>query len=170
MLHIGQHKTSVLMNISQWKVTEQCSLWHATLVVCIYSSHYKLKVKCTLVQALRLCTGRTAHRGSRGIALPFHDLSTRRGWGVSIMPRPLFTPRKDTVPIVQEAGWAPGLVWTGVENLAPTRIRSPDRPACSQSLYWLCYAAHQVIITVIHIKVFIQLQLSGLCYSAEVNC
>jgi hypothetical protein len=29
----------------------------------------KIKVKCTLVQALRLCTGRTAHRGSRGIAL-----------------------------------------------------------------------------------------------------
>ena len=28
--------------------------------------HY---VKCTLVQALRLCTGRTAHRGRRGIAL-----------------------------------------------------------------------------------------------------
>jgi hypothetical protein len=27
------------------------------------------RVKCTLVQALRLCTGRTAHRGSRGIAL-----------------------------------------------------------------------------------------------------
>jgi hypothetical protein len=33
----------------------------------------KVKVKCTLVQALRLCTGRTAHRGSRGIALLFHD-------------------------------------------------------------------------------------------------
>jgi len=33
----------------------------------------KKKVKCTLVQALRLCTGRTAHRGSRGIALLFHD-------------------------------------------------------------------------------------------------
>jgi hypothetical protein len=29
----------------------------------------KKKVKCTLVQALRLCTGSTAHRGSRGIAL-----------------------------------------------------------------------------------------------------
>jgi len=50
------------------------------------------KVKCTLVQALRLCTGRTAHRG------------TRRGWGVSVTPRPLFTPGKDPVPIVQEAG------------------------------------------------------------------
>jgi hypothetical protein len=32
-----------------------------------------IKVKCTLVQALRLCTGRTAHRRSRGIALLFHD-------------------------------------------------------------------------------------------------
>ena len=27
----------------------------------------KVKVKCTFVQALRLCTGRTAHKGSRGI-------------------------------------------------------------------------------------------------------
>ena len=26
---------------------------------------------------------------------------------------------KDPVPIVQEAGWAPGPVWTGAENLAP---------------------------------------------------
>ena len=26
-----------------------------------------------------LCTGRTAHRGSRRIALPFHDHSTTRG-------------------------------------------------------------------------------------------
>ena len=28
-------------------------------------------------------------------------------------------PGKDPVPIVQEAGWAPGLVWTSEENLAP---------------------------------------------------
>ena len=34
------------------------------------------------------------------------------------MPRPLFTPGKDPVPIVQEAGLAPGPVWTGAENLA----------------------------------------------------
>jgi hypothetical protein len=27
------------------------------------------KVKCTVVQAMRLCTGHMAHRGSRGIAL-----------------------------------------------------------------------------------------------------
>ena len=35
------------------------------------------------------------------------------------MPRPLFTLGKDPVPIVQEAGWAPGPVWRGAENLAP---------------------------------------------------
>jgi hypothetical protein len=50
-----------------------------------------------------------------------------------------FTPGNDPVPIVQEAGWAPGPVWTGAENLAPTRIRSPDRPARSESLYRLRY-------------------------------
>ena len=80
------------------------------------------------------------HRGSRGI-YPFMTTGTRRGWGVSVTPRPLFTPGKDLVPIVQEAGWAPGPVWTGAENLAPTGVRSPDCPAHSQSLYRLIYPA-----------------------------
>ena len=44
-----------------------------------HKQNKRVNVKCTLVQALRLCTGRTAHRGSRGIALPFHDHGTRRG-------------------------------------------------------------------------------------------
>ena len=57
------------------------------------------------------------------------------------MPRPLFTPGKDPVPIVQEAGWAPGPVRTGAENLATTGNQSPDRPAHSQSLYRLRYDA-----------------------------
>ena len=42
----------------------------------VYILHFKKKVKCTLVQALSLCTGCTAHRGSRGIALFFHDHRT----------------------------------------------------------------------------------------------
>jgi hypothetical protein len=46
------------------------------------------------------------------------------GEGVSVTPQPLFTLGKDSVPIVQEAGWAPGPVWIGAENLAPTGIRS----------------------------------------------
>ena len=59
----------------------------------------KVRVKVTLVEALRLCTGSTAHRGSRGIVLPFHDHGTRRRWGVSFTPRPLFTPGKSRYPL-----------------------------------------------------------------------
>jgi hypothetical protein len=60
------------------------------------------------------------------------------------MSRPgrFLPPGKYPVPIVQEAGWAPGPVWTGAENLAPTGIRSPERPTPSQSLYRLSYPAH----------------------------
>ena len=52
------------------------------------------------------------------------------------MPRyGLFTPGKDVLLIVQEAGW----IWKGAENLAPTGIRSLDRPARSESPYRLSY-------------------------------
>jgi hypothetical protein len=61
---------------------------------------------------------------------------------VSSTPRPHFTPWKDPVLILQEAGWTLGPVWTRAENLARTEIRSPDRPARSQSLYQLNYLAH----------------------------
>jgi hypothetical protein len=60
-----------------------------------------------------------AHTSSRGIALSFLDHGTRRGWGVSFTPWPLFTPGKHPVPIIQEAGWTPGPVWPGAENIAP---------------------------------------------------
>src|SRR5215510_2924883 len=78
--------------------------------------------------------------GSRGRAPLILNLGARRGgW---LVPRPgRFTPRKDPVLIVQEAGWAPGPVWTCANNLALTGIRSPDRPARSQSLYLLSYPA-----------------------------
>jgi hypothetical protein len=67
-----------------------------------------IKVKVTLVQALRLCTGRTVHRGSRVIALLFHDNGTRRGCGVSVTPRPLFTPGKTRYPLYRRLGGSQG--------------------------------------------------------------
>jgi len=72
-----------------------------------------------------------------GIALLFHDCSTRRGWVVSSTPRPPFTPGKDPVPILQEAGWAPGPVWTGGKS-RPHWDSFPDRPARSQSHIYVC--------------------------------
>jgi len=59
----------------------------------LYSLHTGM-VKCTLVQALRLCTGRTAHRGSRGRALLFHGHDTRRGWGSASRPGCSLSPGK----------------------------------------------------------------------------
>jgi hypothetical protein len=85
-----------------------------------------------------------ALRESSGIALLCLQTSALGGGEGSASRPGRFTPGKDPVSIVKEAGWAPGPVWTGPENLAPTGIRSPDRPARSQSLYRLSYRAHCV--------------------------
>ena len=71
-----------------------------------------------------------AQRVGRGIALLFHDRGTRRGWMVSSTPRPHFTPGKDLLLILQEAGWAPGPVWMG-GNSRPHRYSIPNLPAGS---------------------------------------
>ena len=63
------------------------------------------------------------------------------GEGSASRPVLSLPPGKDPAPNVQEAGWAPGSVSTGAENLAPTEILSPDRPARRQSLYRLPYPA-----------------------------
>jgi hypothetical protein len=49
---------------------------------------------------------------------------------VSSTPRPHFTPGKNPVPILQEAGWVPGPVWVGGKS-RPQRESIPDRPARS---------------------------------------
>ena len=59
------------------------------------------------------------------------------GWVFNATFRQLHPKARRGTPTVQEAGWAPGPVWTGAENLAPTGIRSPNRPARSESLYRL---------------------------------
>jgi hypothetical protein len=76
----------------------------------------------------------TGHQGPRkAVEVYLYSVSPSAlegaGWSP---PRPgRYTPGKDPVPIVQEAGWAPGPVWMCAKNLAPTEIRSPDRPARS---------------------------------------
>ena len=65
---------------------------------------YKVKVKCTLVQALRLCTGCPAYRGSRGIALAFHDHGSRRGEGSASRPGRSLPPGKTRYPLCMRLG------------------------------------------------------------------
>ena len=50
-------------------------------------------------------------------------MALKKGVGGQHQAPAALPPRKDPVPIVQEAGQAPGQVWTGAENLAPTGIR-----------------------------------------------
>ena len=85
---------------------------------------------CLKVKWYRYRPG-VAQRLGRGIALLFHDRGTRRGWAVSSTPRPHFSPGKDPAPILQEAGWAPGPVWTDGKSRPPPRDSIPDRPARS---------------------------------------
>jgi hypothetical protein len=60
------------------------------------------------------------------------------------------TPGKYPVPIEYEVGWALGPVWTGAENLDPNGIRSPDRPARSESLY------RPTLVSYIYIHIYIR--------------
>jgi hypothetical protein len=57
-----------------------------------------------------------------------------------------FTPGMIRYPLHRSLGGALGPVWTGAENLAPTEIRSPDRPARSESLYRLSYRGPPFIV------------------------
>jgi len=62
------------------------------------------KVRCTLVQALRLCAGRTARRESGAIALLFLDHGTRRGEGSASRPGHSLPPGKTRYPLYRRLG------------------------------------------------------------------
>ena len=94
------------------------------------------------VQALRLSTGRTAHRGSRGIDLPFLDHGARRGWGVSVTPRPLFTPGKTRYPLYRRLGGPQGRSGQVRKILPPPGLDPRTIQPIAQSLYRLSYRAH----------------------------
>ena len=60
----------------------------------------------------------------------FFNLGEEGGEGlvVNATTLPLYPRERDPVPIVQHAVWAPGPVWAGAKNLAPTGIVIP-RPS-----------------------------------------
>ena len=105
-----------------------------------------LNSKCTIVQALRLCTGRTAHRGNRGIALLFLDHGTRRRWRVSVTPRPLFTAGKTRYPLYRRLGGPQGQSGQ-VRKISPPPGFDPRtvQPAASR---YIDYATRPTIFTV----------------------
>jgi hypothetical protein len=68
----------------------------------------------------------------------FFNLDSR-WWYVITMFSPLNPWERDTLSILQEAGWATKQVWTGAEKLAFTGIRFSYRLARTESLFRLSY-------------------------------
>ena len=94
----------------------------------------KEKVNFTLEEATKV------QRWSRSIALFFLYPRREMGWEVNATPRPLYPLGRPVTHCI--GGWL-GTVWTGAGNLAPTGIRSPDRPARNESLQRLRYPCPQ---------------------------
>ena len=116
-----------------------------------------LKVKVPPLRATK------ALRVGRGIALS--NLRPRHwkwGWVVNATPRPLYSPGKDPVPIVQEAGWGPGPVWTGAENLAPPGF-DPRALQSVASRYtdWAIPAAKLIVLIKINIALNYNFKFKG---------
>ena len=65
------------------------------------------------------CTGCMAHRGSRGLALPFHDHGTRRGEGSASHPGRSLPPGKTQYPLYRRLGGPQGQSGQVQKNLAP---------------------------------------------------
>ena len=80
-----------------------------------------------------------AQRVGKGIV--YSSMTAALEGVISSTLRPYFTHGKDSIPIVQETGWAPGPVWRDGKS-RPTGVRSPDLPARSKPLYRLSYPAH----------------------------
>jgi hypothetical protein len=91
--------------------------------------HVFLRSWATQVCAYETNLCETGHEGPEGAL----SLTSALDEGCESTPRPgRFTPRNDPVLIVQEAGWAPGPVWTDTKNLVPP---PPPRNSIGQLLY-----------------------------------
>jgi hypothetical protein len=112
--------TACLCQYCASRICHRHNRWHWVHTIQYYRPHWSThSIQITprdLIFSNPVTGPVMAQRGGRGIALLFQDLGARRGQVVSSTPRPHFTPGKDPVPIAQEAGWTPGLVWTGRES------------------------------------------------------
>jgi hypothetical protein len=90
----------------------------------MYVNTYEYFVKYYLNVNNKVMVPHNRPEGPEGIEVKSYSFLTSAlegsGWSA---PRPgRFTPWKDRVPIVKEAGCAPGPVWTCAKNLAPIII------------------------------------------------
>ena len=103
----------------------------------------KSKVKRSLVQALRLCTGRTTHRGSRGIALLFHDHGTRKCEGSASRPSRSVPRGKTRYPLYRRLGGPQGRSGQ-VRKISPLPVFDPRtvQPVASRYTHYATWPTY----------------------------
>jgi len=84
-----------------------------------------INIKCTPVQALRLCTGRTAHKRSRGIALLFLGHGTRSGEGSASLPDRYLPPENTRYTLYRRLGGPRGRCGQVRKVVLPHRVSIP---------------------------------------------
>ena len=108
----------------------------------IYVLYLKIqKVKYTLVQEFRLCTGRTAYRGVEVQLYSFMTMALEGGEGSASHSGRSLSPGKTWYLLHRRLGGPQGRSGQVRKISPPTGIRSPARPSRSQSLYRLSYMA-----------------------------
>ena len=110
---------------------------------------------------------RTDHKGPEGEQMYSSTLpstSALDGTGGQHHAPAALPPGKTRCSLYRRLGGPQGPVWTSAENLAPTRIRSQDRPARSESLYRLSYPGPIYTITLCNFRI-----ISRICGGGELN-
>jgi hypothetical protein len=103
--------------------------------------------KSKYFQVLEFSTNYTASNGGRPSLnkgkIKGHPIAGHREGVGGQHHAPVVLPLgKTRYPLYRRLGGPQGRSGYGAKNLAPTMIQSPDRPARSQSPYWMNYPAH----------------------------
>jgi hypothetical protein len=103
------------------------------------------QVMVTPVQALKLCTGRTAYRGSRGIGLLFLGHGIRRGEGSASRPGHTLHPGKTRYLLYRRLGGPQGRFGQVRKISYPTGFDPRTVRPVAHSLYRLSYSGIQCV-------------------------
>ena len=91
--------------------------------------------------------------------MSFFILGARCRWVVNSTPLLLYPRGKIPISVLQGTGWAPGLVWTGVESLA-----APGFDPGTVQLVAICYTDLAMPTNILH-----HIQLVAICYNTELR-
>jgi hypothetical protein len=115
---------------------DQCVFSNIAMVRYIFAKITEKRVGMVKVNLEKILE---SPEGAKLYLQSFFNMGDRLWWNVNVTPRLLYPQERHRLLNVQEAGWGLGPVWMSAQNIIPTEIRTPDRPARERSLYQLRY-------------------------------